>query len=152
MRILISAIGKAKSGPENHLYQDYTKRLPWKVTCSEHVAKAQSPTQRIERESQLLLESCKGYDKLIALDETGKLYSSSEFAKQIEGWQQQGASSLAFMIGGSDGLSQDALSKADCIWSFGRVTWPHMLVRALLAEQLYRAHSIITNHPYHREG
>ena len=152
MRVLIAAIGKAKAGGELDLYNDYTKRLPWKVTCREHVAKGQSPTQRLENESALLLEAVQGHDKLIALDETGKLFSSSEFANHLKNWQQQGASSFAFMIGGSDGLSQAALKKADLVWSFGRVTWPHMLVRALLAEQLYRAHSIISGHPYHREG
>jgi len=152
MRILIAAIGKAKAGGELDLYHDYTKRLPWKLTCKEHVVRAPSPDQRLERESTQLMQACAGYDKIIALDETGKLLSSNEFAGQLKTWQQQGASSFAFMIGGSDGLSDAALKKAHLIWSFGRVTWPHMLVRALLAEQLYRAHSIITNHPYHREG
>lgn len=152
MRVLIAAIGKAKACPEQALYREYARRLPWKMTCNEYVAKAQNPTQRIERESALLLEACQGYDRLVALDEMGKSLSSREFAGQLSAWQQQGASSFAFMIGGSDGLSDVALKQAHLVWSLGRVTWPHMLVRALLAEQLYRAHSIISNHPYHREG
>lgn len=158
MRVLIAAVGKARSGAELDLYQEYTRRLPWKVTCREHVSKAppspgkHKPIHKIAQESAQLLESCKGYDRLVALDESGRLLSSGEFAGQLGQWQQQGASSLAFMIGGSDGLSEEALKKAGLVWSFGRVTWPHMLVRAMLAEQLYRAHSIISGHPYHREG
>lgn len=152
MRVLIAAVGKAKAGAELNLYQEYTRRLPWKVTCREHVSKAQTQSKRIEDESTQMLESCKGYDRLIALDEAGRTLSSSEFANQLRQWQQQGVSSLAFMIGGSDGLSEQALKSAQLVWSFGRVTWPHMLVRAMLAEQLYRSHSIISGHPYHREG
>lgn len=99
----------------------------------------------------MLLDACKGYDKIIALDEGGKPLSSREFADQLAGWQRQGSSSFAFVIGGADGLADAVLKKAHLRWSFGRVTWPHMLVRALLAEQLYRAYSLLTNHPYHRD-
>ena len=152
MRVLIAAIGKAKAGPEQDLYIDYTRRLPWKITCSEHVIKAQNPTQKMQQESAQLLKACEGYERLIALDETGKQLSSQEFAQQMKSWQQEGFSSFAFAIGGSDGHSEELLKKAHLKWSFGRVTWPHMMVRPMLAEQLYRAHSIITGHPYHREG
>jgi 23S rRNA (pseudouridine1915-N3)-methyltransferase len=151
MRVLIAAIGKAKAGPELDLYQDYTRRLPWKLSCKEHVVKTQTP-DRNQQESALLLKACEGYERRIALDESGRQLSSSEFALQMKNWQQQGVSSFAFLIGGSDGHSDELLKDASLVWSFGRVTWPHMLVRALLAEQLYRAHSIITGHPYHREG
>jgi 23S rRNA (pseudouridine1915-N3)-methyltransferase len=152
MRVLIAAIGKAKAGPEQQLYSEYAKRLPWKIECREFVSKAQTPQQRIEQESSQLLAACKGYDRLIALDEAGKLLGSREFAGQLGSWQQQGASSFAFIIGGSDGLSTEALKQANLVWSLGKVTWPHMLVRALLAEQIYRAYSVLANHPYHREG
>ena len=87
----------------------------------------------------------------IALDESGKTLSSREFADKISKWQQGGISSFAFIIGGADGLDDLVLKKAKVTWSFGRVTWPHLLVRALLAEQLYRAQTLISGHPYHRE-
>lgn len=147
MKLLIAAIGKAKaSSPEQQLYRDYLKRLPWKVECRELAAK------NMRAEGEALLAACAGYDRLIALDENGKNISSAEFAAQIKKWQLAGDSSFAFVIGGADGLDAAVRGKADLAWSLGRATWPHMLVRALLAEQLYRAHSIISGHPYHREG
>ena len=99
----------------------------------------------------MLLDACKGYERIVALDESGKTLSSREFADTLKNWQQQGNSSFAFVIGGADGLSEAVLKKSHLAWSLGRVTWPHMLVRALLAEQLYRAHSILSRHPYHRD-
>ena len=151
MRVLIAAIGKAKAGPEQQLYQDYTKRLTWKVACKEFDVKLDDPIKRKAREGELLLEACKGYDKLIALDESGKQLSSREFADTIKNWQQQGSSSFAFIIGGADGLDETLHKKAHLAWSLGRVTWPHMLVRGLLAEQLYRAQSFLAGPPSHRD-
>ncbi len=151
MRILITAIGKAKASPELSLTQDYLKRLPWKVDIKEHDVKLDDAAKRKAKEAELLLESCKGYDKIIALDEKGKQFTSREFAQQLKDWQQQGASSFAFVIGGADGHDAALLKKAHLTWSFGKSTWPHMLVRAMLAEQLYRAQSIISGHPYHRD-
>ena len=150
MKLLIAAIGKAKAGPEHQLYLDYTKRLPWKITCREFDTKAQDAATRKTREGELLLDACKGYEKIIALDEGGKTLSSREFSKELGNWQQQGISSFAFVIGGADGLSDELLKAAHLRWSLGRVTWPHMLVRGMLAEQLYRAECILANHPYHR--
>jgi 23S rRNA (pseudouridine1915-N3)-methyltransferase len=138
MKLLIAAIGKAKAGPESQLYLDYCKRLPWKVTCKEC------------KDDDGLLAACASYDRLIALDEGGTQFTSPEFAAQIARWQQQGHSSFAFMIGGADGLSDSPRRAAHLVWSLGKLTWPHQLVRGLLAEQLYRSYSIITNHPYHR--
>ncbi len=151
MKVIIAAIGKAKSSPEKDLYLSYMARLPWKIECREFDVKLTDTNQRKLKEAEHLLAACKGYDCLVALDESGKTLASREFAMQVKQWQTQGNSSLAFVIGGSDGLHESVLKKAQLIWSFGRVTWPHMLVRGLLAEQLYRAHSIITNHPYHRD-
>jgi 23S rRNA (pseudouridine1915-N3)-methyltransferase len=138
MKLLIAAIGKAKAGPEQQLYLDYVKRLPWKLELREC------------KDEAGLLAACKGYDRIVALDESGKTLSSEEFAGQIQNWQQQGNSSFAFIIGAADGLSDEVRGAAHMSWSLGRVTWPHMLVRGLLAEQLYRTYSIIANHPYHR--
>jgi len=151
MRLVIAAIGKAKASPELDLTQDYLKRLPWKTEIKEHDVKLDDTARRKAREAELLLESCKSCDRIIALDEKGKQFTSREFAEQIKRWQQQGGSSFGFIIGGADGLDTSLLKKSHLVWSLGKSTWPHMLVRAMLAEQLYRAHSIIAGHPYHRD-
>ena len=150
MKAIISAIGKAKAGPEQALYSEYLKRLPWPVTAKEFDVKLNDIAQRKVREGEQLLSGVVACDRVVALDETGKTLSSREFAEQLKSWQQQGSSSFGFIIGGSDGLDSAVLKKANLVWSFGRVTYPHMLVRALLAEQLYRAHTIISGHPYHK--
>jgi 23S rRNA (pseudouridine1915-N3)-methyltransferase len=140
MKLLLAAIGKAKaSSPEQQIFNDYAKRLPWKIAVQEC------------KDDAGLLAACKGYARIIALDESGKTLSSPEFAHQLKTWQQQGHSSYAVVIGGADGLSDELRKSAHLVWSFGRVTWPHMLVRALVAEQIYRAQTIISGHPYHRE-
>lgn len=152
VRITIAAIGKtAARSPENALFQEYAKRLPWKLELKEHELKKQlSPHDRKAQEAALLLESTKQAQRLVALDERGETLGSEEFARTLARWQQQGASHIGFVIGGSDGLDESARSKASLVLSFGRLTWPHMLARAMLAEQLYRAHTLISGHPYHR--
>lgn len=151
MKVLIAAIGKAKASPEKDLFLTYSKRIPWKIECREFDVRLADPALRMEKEAEQLLAACKGYDRVVALDESGKTLSSREFAIQVQAWQQDGHSSLALIIGGSDGLHASILKSAHLVWSLGRVTWPHMLVRALIAEQLYRAHSIMSGHPYHRD-
>lgn len=153
MQVILAAIGKIKSGsPAAQLFDEYKKRLPWTLTLKELDEKKPLPSaQRMKREAELLLAACEGADRIIALDERGKELSSPQFAKQIGDWQQEGMSKLAFVIGGQDGLSPELRKKAHLVLCFGKLTWPHMLVRPLLAEQLYRAHTILTNHPYHRE-
>ncbi|MDX1974841.1 MAG: 23S rRNA (pseudouridine(1915)-N(3))-methyltransferase RlmH [Rickettsiales bacterium] len=150
MKIVIAAIGKAKASPELDLYQSYIKRIPWKITQKEFDVKLADVAQRKQKEAQMLTDACQGYERLVALDESGRTLSSREFADTLGQWQQQGFSSVAFVIGGSDGLQPSLVKSAHVVWSFGRVTWPHMLVRPLLAEQLYRAHCLLTGHPYHR--
>ena len=102
------------------------------------------------REATLLLEALPGDAATVALDEAGKELSSEQFAKQLGRWRDDGRATIAFMIGGADGLTGEVRDRADLVLSLGRQTWPHMLVRAMLAEQLYRAWSINTGHPYHR--
>lgn len=89
---------------------------------------------------------------LVLLDETGSTLSSTELARKLEGWRDGGAREAQFRIGGADGFGDAARGEADLLLSFGRATWPHLLARAMLAEQLYRATSILAHHPYHREG
>ncbi len=150
MKLLIAAVGKARPSPEQQLQADYLKRLPWKITTKEIEDKSEPAQKRKAREGQLLLAACKGYGRFVALDESGKNLSSQEFADTLAAWQRQGESSFAFVIGGADGLDKTLTDAAHLVWSLGRVTWPHMLVRALLAEQLYRAHTLMSGHPYHR--
>lgn len=152
MKVIIAAIGKFKSSPEKDIYTSYLKRIPWKVDLKEFEAKkGLSGAQLKEAEAQLLLSAIPKSCKIIALDETGKNIPSVELAGLISSWQSAGTSNLAFIIGGADGLDPALRQKADFTLSFGRLTWPHMLVRAMLAEQIYRAYSIISKHPYHRE-
>jgi 23S rRNA (pseudouridine1915-N3)-methyltransferase len=88
--------------------------------------------------------------KIVCLDSRGKVLDSEKFAGQLGQWRDDGERTLAVVIGGADGLGAEVVNKAHLVLSFGSVTWPHMLVRVLVAEQLYRAHCILTGHPYHR--
>jgi len=154
VQITIAAIGRQKSqSPSTQLFDEYVKRLPWHITLKELEEKKPLPAeQRKIREAELLLAAAKDAHKIIALDERGRDMTSPELAAKLGSWMQEGDSHFAFLIGGQDGLSPDIRKAAHLTLSFGKLTWPHMLVRPLLAEQLYRAYTILTNHPYHREG
>ena len=102
------------------------------------------------REGEALLAAVPDGARIVALDERGKSQTSEAFAKRLGIWRDDGVRAVAFLIGGADGLDESLRKRADMVVSFGALTWPHMLVRALLAEQLYRAHTILTGHPYHR--
>jgi 23S rRNA (pseudouridine1915-N3)-methyltransferase len=152
MRVTIAAIGKFKPSPEKDIFTSYIKRIPWQVELKELEArKALQGNQQKEAEAALLIAAIPKNSRIIALDERGKSISSAELAGLISSWQVEGWGSAAFIIGGADGLADSVRQKADFTLSFGKLTWPHMLVRAMLAEQVYRAYSIISNHPYHRE-
>lgn len=148
MRLTIAAVGRAREGPMRALYDDYVGRLPWQVTLRE-VAEADGP-QRSEREGEKLLAAIPDGAHVIALDETGKTMNSRKIAAWIGRQRDEGCRDLAILIGGADGLTEMIRKRADLVLSFGAMTWPHMMVRTMLAEQLYRAHTILTGHPYHR--
>ena len=151
MKITIASIGRWRGGPERDLYDDYARRLAWPVDLHEREVKKSLPTEaRIAQEGTLLLQATAGCDVLVALDERGKTITSRDFAGRFEHWQNDSRGSAAFVIGGADGLSDDVRKKADLVLSFGAMTWPHMLVRVMLIEQIYRASSILAGHPYHR--
>jgi 23S rRNA (pseudouridine1915-N3)-methyltransferase len=151
MRVMILAVGKAKPGPEQDLFLQYAQRLPWTVDVKEIAPnKDQSAEVRKTREADALLAAVPEGSVIIALDETGTTENSEKFAKRVGQWRDGGARCLAFIIGGADGHGEAVLSRARHKLSLGVMTWPHMLVRGLLMEQLYRAHSILTGHPYHR--
>ena len=103
------------------------------------------------REAELILASLPAGALLVALDERGQSWSSRELAERLAGWRDRGAAALAFAIGGADGLAPAVIERADTVVSLGAMTWPHLMVRSLLLEQLYRAQQILAGHPYHRD-
>ncbi len=140
-------------GPAQALVDEYLKRLPWKTSITEIDMKKPAGTaaERKKREAERLLAAVPDGAALVVLDENGKALKSREFAGKIDNWQMAGYSNIAFIIGGADGLDSSVLSRADMKIAFGSLTWPHMMVRVMLSEQIYRAWSIITGHPYHRD-
>ncbi len=151
MKVTIATIGKFKDSHEKALFASYIKRIPWKIELKEMESKkALSGNALKELEADLLLGSINKDAYIIALDEKGANLSSQEFTEVIKLCQDNGRSKLAFIIGGADGLAGSIKHKAHLTISFSKLTWPHLLVRVMLAEQLYRSYTIIQGHPYHR--
>lgn len=151
MRITLAAVGKLKASPEHELLHKYIRQTPWQITVREVEAKKglKGPT-RMATEADLLRDACGNASIKIMLDERGKSLSSEAFARTIGGWQSSGHSHLAFVLGGHDGLHESLRHEATLLLALGAQTWPHMLARAMLCEQIYRAHTILAGHPYHR--
>lgn len=149
MRLI--AVGRLKDGPERVLLERYVQRLVPKLELVEVAEARGSPAEIKRREAQALLGLLPANALAVALDEGGAQLSSLVFASRLDGWLGSGRS-LCFLIGGAEGLDASVLARADASLSLGSMTWPHMLVRGLLAEQLYRARMISTGHPYHRSG
>lgn len=114
------------------------------------VRKADDKSRR-KREAELITAAIPDGATIVALDETGRNLTSREFAKRLSHWRNTGTNELVFIIGGADGLTDEIRNKATLVMSFGKSTWPHLLVRGMLAEQLYRAQQIHAGHPYHRD-
>lgn len=152
MKIKVVAIGKIKkSSPFFDIIAEYKKRLDWSIEIIEHDEKSYSSIQiQKNKESKLLLSSVKDNSFKIALDEHGKVISSVDFANNIENWQNRGVSNISFFIGGANGHSQELLNICDYKLSLGKMTLPHLMARSVLIEQIYRANSILNNHPYHK--
>lgn len=152
MRVTIVAVGRDRSGAARELFDDYCKRCPWPIRLVEIAARSALPLERrLTAEGEALSGAVPRGATLIALDERGRLMGSRAFATRIATWQAGGRAELAFLVGGPDGLAADLVARADLVLALGRMTWPHLLVRVLLAEQLYRASTILAGHPYHRE-
>lgn len=155
MRVQICAVGRLRAGPERDLYDDYLTRFDRTGR-----ALALGPAQLIEvedkkgggmaGEADLLARAAPDGALICVLDERGPTMTSPEFADLLAKWRDQGRQDVAFLIGGADGLDPNLRAKADASLGFGKMVWPHMLVRVMLAEQLYRAASILGNGPYHR--
>ena len=150
MQLFILAVGKGRASPENTLTQGWLSRLPQGGSLIEVESKFPPGQKRTNDESSRLLRAMPDGAALAVLDPRGKDHSSEELAALIGDWRDSGYTSAAFAIGGADGHATDIRQKAQRIISFGRATWPHMLCRAMLAEQLYRASMILAGHPYHR--
>ena len=140
MLLHIVARGKIGRSPEAELVDRYLKRIAWPTQLSELP----------ERGGKLAELPAKSVS--VVLDEKGEALSSAELAKKLESWRDAGKREARFLIGAADGHDEEQREAADLLLSFGRATWPHLLVRAMLAEQLFRATSILANHPYHRAG
>jgi len=150
MQVIVAAIGRDRAGPTRDLFEDYCRRLPWPIRLVEIAPRSSQPTERrVREEGDRLLQAVPPDAVLVALDETGRQLDSAGLARRIARWQEQHGI-LAFVIGGPDGLARSVLDRAEIALAFGRMTWPHRLVRVMLAEQLYRASTILSGHPYHR--
>ena len=139
MLLHIIARGKIGRSPEAELVHRYLKRISWPTKLSELGERAATPPPPPASVT-------------ILLDEKGKALSSMELAKALEQWRDRGTREARFVIGAADGHRDEERGQADLLLSLGPATWPHLLARAMLAEQLFRATSILANHPYHREG
>ena len=151
MRITICAIGRMRGHPAAEICQTYRKRLPWNVTIFELELKKNLKGEKRQRaEAKLLQESIPKRATIIALDARGAMLSSQAFARRICDYRDEGIVDIAFLIGGANGLHDELLKTAELVLSLGTMTWPHLMARAMLMEQIYRAHAILTRHPYHR--
>lgn len=150
MKLVILAVGKGRNSPEHELATSYIKRLPEGGEIREIESKLSAGRKRKQDETRLLLRLVPDNAVLVCLDPLGKDVSSELLASKIGSWRDKGQQAVYFAIGGADGHDRDIHQRADLLMSFGSAIWPHMLFRAMLAEQLYRASAILLGHPYHR--
>jgi len=156
LRVHVLAVGRTRGGrrrdgPEGALFASYARRIapPPVLTEIAHESAHRSGEARV-REGKSLLDAVPESARVVALDEGGQTLSSEAFARQLERWRDQAVRDLAFVIGGPVGLDAAVTRRADLVLSLGPMTWPHLLVRGLIAEQIYRAQCILSGHPYHR--
>ncbi|WP_137898155.1 23S rRNA (pseudouridine(1915)-N(3))-methyltransferase RlmH [Sphingomonas sp. 2SG] len=140
MLLHVVARGRIGRSPEAELVARYLKRIVWPTRVTE-LPDAGGKLPALEAQTVRVL-----------LDEKGEVLGSLDFARRLERWRDTGTREVRFLIGAADGFGDAERAEADLLLSFGRATWPHMLARAMLAEQLFRATSILAGHPYHREG
>lgn len=161
MKLRLLAVGRAGTKrPEIALIDEYRQRLTWPLTIQEVEEKRPLPSAALKkREGDLLLAALEGgkaaaksgRQAVVVLDERGRSLTSRDFAARIGSWRDEGVAEIVFLIGGADGHDAAVRARADLLLSLGAMTWPHQMVRVLLAEQLYRAQQILAGHPYHRD-
>ncbi len=155
MRVHLLAVGRMRSGPERVLVDDYVTRFDRTGRAlglgplTEHEVEDKKGGG-MEAEGELLARALPAGALLVTMDERGRVMSSPEFAQMLAKWRDGGRQDVAFVIGGADGIAPDLRARAEGSVSFGAMVWPHMLVRVMLAEQLYRAATILAGGPYHR--
>jgi 23S rRNA (pseudouridine1915-N3)-methyltransferase len=159
VKLLLVAVGRLKAGPERELVGRYAERC---VASGRNIgfaslemreideSRARRPEDRKAEEARVIESLLPAQAKIICLDERGRALSSEDFAKKLGNWRDSGAGCCALVIGGPDGLDPALREKADLALAFGAMTWPHQIVRALAAEQIFRAMTILSGHPYHR--
>lgn len=151
----LCAVGRLRAGPERALIDDYVTRFDRTGRAlglgplSEHEVEDKRGGG-MAAEADLLIRALPGGALLVCMDERGRMASSPEFAQQLAHWRDSGRQDVAFVIGGADGIAPDLRAQAEMAISFGAMVWPHLLVRVMLAEQLYRAATILAGGPYHR--
>ncbi|WP_306144434.1 23S rRNA (pseudouridine(1915)-N(3))-methyltransferase RlmH [Roseibium sp. MMSF_3412] len=159
MRFTLSCVGKMKAGAEKDLLERYLDRArktgrSLGVTDVRVVelaeSRAQRPEDRKTEEATALMATVAGAARIVVLDENGKNLTSPDFSQKLENWKDQGVSDVVFAIGGADGHGAELIARADLKLALGAMTWPHQIARILLAEQIYRAMTIQSGHPYHR--
>lgn len=151
VRVCLIAVGRDRDPAVETLVERYRQRSPWGLTLETvDVKKGLKGNALKKAEGDLLLSRVPDNAKLVALDERGKDLTSIQLAVQLGTWRDAGSRDIAFLIGGADGFDARIRERADLVLRLGRLTWPHMMVRAMLAEQLYRAQMILKGHPYHR--
>lgn len=151
MKIELLVIGRLKKGPHADLAQDYLKRLNWDVSITALESRHKDEHQGQIEELSLLKSHIQPSAYVIAMDERGKTLGSRALAQKFTDLQNQNRSLVQFIIGGANGLDDEIRDRADFLLSFGAQTWPHMLARVMLLEQIYRCQQIHLNHPYHRD-
>jgi 23S rRNA (pseudouridine1915-N3)-methyltransferase len=151
MRLHVIAVGRLKGGPHEALVRYYAERITWPLSLRDVEEKRPLSASEIkEREGALLLAAAPARATLVALDARGQALTSEGLAERVQRWRDGGIGDLAFLIGGAEGLADAVREKAHFLLSLGAMTWPHLLARAMLLEQLYRAQQILAGHPYHR--
>jgi len=152
MRLVLVAVGRDRRGPASELAELYQKRCPWRIDVVDIAPRNEGDTaKRVALEAQKIRRALPDDAALVVLDERGDNLSSQELAKKVQAFQMKGRQVIAFVIGGADGLERSLVECADVRLAFGRATWPHRFVRAMVMEQLYRVSTILSGHPYHRE-
>ena len=159
MKIVLAAIGTRMPGWVDDAFEDYARRLPPACRLSlrevptayrgSAARQGAAAAASIRREGEGLLRAVPSGARIVALDERGTAWSTADLAERLEGWLADGRDT-ALLVGGPDGLAPECRERADLTWSLSRLTFPHALVRVIVAEQLWRAWSVLSRHPYHR--
>ena len=149
VRYIISTIGKAKNSDEDMITHKYLKRIK-NIELKQYEVKTNNPEKKLEEEALKLINTTPKNGKLILLDEKGQNLSSTDLAKIILNWRDNNVTDINFAIGGAFGNGEKIKNTADKIIAFGKLTWPHQMVKMMIAEQIYRIETIIQGHPYHK--